>query len=132
MEINEGGCFYSPTIILGIQNDMRVGREEIFGPVLSVMTFENEQKAISLANDSDYGLSLSVWSKNIDKAMGMIRKVNGGRTWVNTTIAGGPGQPLGGYKQSGIGRDAGLYGVEEYTEIKSIHVALGKRMSWIK
>ncbi len=132
MKINEGGCFYSPTIILGIQNDMRVGREEIFGPVLSVMTFENEQKAISLANDSDYGLSLSVWSKNIDKAMGMIRKVNGGRTWVNTTIAGGPGQPLGGYKQSGIGRDAGLYGVEEYTEIKSIHVALGKRMSWIK
>lgn len=92
----------------------------------------NRHKAISLANDSDYGLSLSVWSKNIDKAMGMIRKVNGGRTWINTTIAGGPGQPLGGYKKSGIGRYAGLYGVEEYTEIKSIHVALGKRISWIK
>lgn len=132
LPVNAGGRFFAPTLLGGISNDMRVAREEIFGPVLSVMTFRTEEEALAIANDSPYGLAASVWSKNIDKALGTIRKVQGGRTWVNTTIAGGPGQPLGGYKQSGIGREAGLAGVEEYTEVKSIHVALGKRQHWVR
>ena len=89
------------------------------------------EEALEIANDSPYGLAASIWTKNIDKALGMIRRVNGGRTWINTTIAGGPGQPLGGYRQSGVGREAGLTGVEEYTEVKSVHVGIGKRNHWI-
>ncbi|MDX3928148.1 MAG: aldehyde dehydrogenase family protein [Shinella sp.] len=130
--VNEGGRFYAPTLLSGVNNSMRVVREEIFGPVLSLMTFRTEEEAVAIANDSPYGLAASIWTKNIDKALGTIRKVNGGRTWINTTIAGGPGQPLGGYKQSGIGREAGLGGVEEYTEVKSVHVAIGKRQHWVR
>ena len=131
VDVTEGGLFYAPTLLAKVRNDMRVAREEIFGPVLSIIPFRDADEAVALANDSPYGLAASVWSKNIDKALGTIRRVNGGRTWINTTIAGGPGQPLGGYRQSGIGREAGLAGVEEYTEVKSVHVALGKRRPWI-
>lgn len=132
LPINAGGRFFAPTLLGGITNDMRVAREEIFGPVLSVMAFRTEEEAVAISNDSPYGLAASVWSKNIDKALGTIRKVHAGRSWVNTTIAGGVGQPMGGYKQSGIGREAGISGLDEYTEVKSIHIALGKRDHWIR
>ena len=126
-----GGRFIAPTLITGVANDMRVAREEIFGPVLCMMTFASEAEALELANDSPYGLAASIWTKDIDKAVRMMRGVEAGRTWVNTTIAGGPGQPLGGFKQSGIGREGGVLGVEEYTEVKSIHIAVGKRTPWV-
>ncbi|MVS98380.1 aldehyde dehydrogenase family protein [Devosia marina] len=131
LNITEGGRFLRPALLVGIKNNMRVAQEEIFGPVLSALTFRTEDEAVQIANDSPYGLAASIWTKNIDKALGMIRRVNGGRTWINTTIAGGPGQPLGGYRQSGVGREAGLTGVEEYTEVKSVHVGIGKRNHWI-
>jgi len=131
LEINEGGRFLQPAVLGGVTNNMRVAQEEIFGPVLSVMLFQTEDEAIQISNDSPYGLAASIWTKNIDRALGMIRRVRGGRTWINTTIAGGPGQPLGGYRQSGVGREAGLTGVEEYTEVKSVHVGIGKRKHWI-
>ncbi|MDB5621922.1 MAG: Betaine-aldehyde dehydrogenase [Devosia sp.] len=131
LSITEGGRFLQPALLAGITNDMRVAQEEIFGPVLSVMTFEDQDQAVEIANDSPYGLAASIWTKNIDKALGLIRRVRGGRTWINTTIAGGPGQPLGGYRQSGVGREGGLTGVEEYTEVKSVHVGIGKRAHWI-
>lgn len=131
IHVNDGGRFLAPTLLGGIKSSMRVAREEIFGPVLSVLTFETADEAVTIANDSAYGLAASIWTKNIDKALGLIRRVRGGRTWINTTIAGGPGQPLGGYRQSGVGREAGLTGVEEYTEVKSVHVGIGKRRAWI-
>lgn len=131
IHVNEGGRFLAPALLGGITSNMRVAREEIFGPVLSVLTFETADEAVEIANDSAYGLAASIWTKNIDKALGLIRRVRGGRTWINTTIAGGPGQPLGGYRQSGVGREAGLTGVEEYTEVKSVHVGIGKRNAWI-
>jgi acyl-CoA reductase-like NAD-dependent aldehyde dehydrogenase len=127
-----GGRFIAPTLLTGVRNDMRVAREEIFGPVLCLMTFRTVEEALEIANDSPYGLAASIWTKDIDKALRAMRGVQAGRTWVNTTIAGGPGQPLGGFKQSGIGREGGRMGVEEYTEVKSVHIAIGKRKPWVK
>ncbi|KSV71992.1 hypothetical protein N182_29985 [Sinorhizobium sp. GL2] len=127
-----GGRFIAPTLLAGVRNDMRVAREEIFGPVLSMMTFKTVDEAIEIANDSPYGLAASIWTKNIDKALKSMRQVQGGRMWVNTTISGGPGQPMGGFKQSGIGREGGRFGVEEYTEVKSVHITIGKRKHWVK
>lgn len=125
------GWFIEPTVLTGTTNAMRVASEEIFGPVLCVMTFETPEQAQEMANDSIYGLAASIWTKDIDKAITLMRGVEAGRMWVNTTIAGAPGQPMGGFKQSGIGREAGMLGVEEYTEVKSIHIAIGKRSPWV-
>lgn len=126
-----GGEFVVPTVFSGVEADMAIARDEIFGPVLSVMTFETPEEAIKMALDTEYGLAASVWSKNIDKAIGVIRKMRAGRCWVNTTIVGGPEQPMGGFKRSGTGRECGLMGVEEYMETKSIHVVLGDRDHWV-
>ncbi|WP_371229230.1 aldehyde dehydrogenase family protein [Roseovarius sp. 2305UL8-3] len=126
-----GGEFIVPTVFSGVTPDMAIAREEIFGPVVSMLTFETVEEATALALDTEYGLAASVWSKNIDKALGVIRKMRAGRCWVNTTIVGGPEQPMGGFKRSGTGRECGMMGVEEYMETKSIHVALGDRAHWI-
>jgi len=125
-----GGQFVAPTVFSGVTPDMAIARDEIFGPVLSVLTFETVDEAVRLAGDTEYGLAASVWSKDIDKALGVIRRMRAGRCWVNTTIVGGPDQPMGGFKRSGSGRECGLLGVEEYMEVKSIHVALGRRAHW--
>ena len=126
-----GGEFIVPTVFSGVTPEMTIARDEIFGPVVSVMTFETVEEAISMALDTEYGLAASVWSKNIDKALGAIRKMRAGRCWVNTTIIGGPEQPMGGFKRSGTGRECGMMGVEEYMETKSIHIVLGDREHWI-
>ena len=128
---SKAGRFIHPTLLADVTNDMAVAREEIFGPVLAMITFETQEEAIELANDNAYGLAASVWSSNLDKALGTIRRIQAGRTWINTTITGGPEMPIGGFKQSGIGRDTGMYGVEEYMEVKSIHIALGSRDHWV-
>ena len=126
-----GGEFITPAVFSGVKPDMAIARDEIFGPVVSVMTFETIEQAIAIALDTKYGLAASVWSKNIDKALGVIRKMRAGRCWINTTIVGGPEQPMGGFKQSGTGRECGMMGVEEYMETKSIHIALGDREPWV-
>lgn len=130
-QFSSGGHFIVPTVFTNVSSDMAIAQDEIFGPVVSVLTFETVEEAISIALDTQYGLAASVWSKNIDKAMGVIRKMRAGRCWVNTTIIGGPEQPMGGFKRSGTGRECGMMGVEEYMETKSIHVALGNRQPWI-
>ena len=123
--------FVEPTLLTGVRNDMTVAREEIFGPVLAMIEFDTLDEAVEIANDNDFGLAASIWTKDIDKAIRTMRRVQAGRTWVNTTIAGGPELPIGGFKQSGTGRETGVYGVEEYTELKSIHISLGKRDHWV-
>ncbi|MAI57511.1 MAG: sorbosone dehydrogenase [Rhodobacteraceae bacterium] len=125
------GEFILPTVFSDVTSDMAIAVDEIFGPVLSIMTFKTADEAISMALDTKYGLAASVWSKNIDKAIGVIRKMRAGRCWINTTIVGGPEQPMGGFKRSGTGRECGTMGVEEYMETKSIHIALGDRSHWI-
>jgi betaine-aldehyde dehydrogenase len=125
------GDFILPTVFSGVTRNMTIARDEIFGPVVSIMTFDTVDEAISIALDTEYGLAASVWSKNIDTALGVIRKMRAGRCWVNTTIVGGPEQPMGGFKRSGTGRECGMMGVEEYMETKSIHIALGDREHWL-
>lgn len=126
------GSYIVPTLFSGVTPDMAIARDEIFGPVLSSFTFDSQEEAIHLANDTVYGLAASVWTKNIDTALTVSRRVRAGRFWVNCIMAGGPEMPLGGFKQSGWGREAGVYGVEEYTQVKSVHVEIGKRSHWIK
>ena len=126
------GQYIAPTLFGGVTSDMSIAREEIFGPVLTIMPFDTVEEAIEIANDTVYGLAASVWTKNIDKALTVTRRVQAGRFWVNTTLSGGPELPLGGFKQSGWGREAGVYGVEEYTQIKSVHIEIGKRTPWVE
>ena len=125
------GQYIAPTVFSDVASEMAIAREEIFGPVLTVMAFETVEEAIAIANDTEYGLAASVWTKNIDKALMVTRRVQAGRFWVNTTLSGGPELPIGGFKQSGWGREAGIYGVEEYTQIKSVHIEIGKRAPWV-
>lgn len=125
------GQYIAPTLFAGVTPDMAIAREEIFGPVLCSLRFDTVEEAIALANDTVYGLAASVWTKNIDKALTVTRQVRAGRFWVNTIMAGGPEMPLGGFRQSGWGREAGMSGVEEYTQTKSVHVELGKRAHWV-
>ncbi|MFC3059465.1 aldehyde dehydrogenase family protein [Paenirhodobacter populi] len=127
-----GGRYIAPTLFSGVGRDMEIAREEIFGPVLSSFHFDTLEEAIEIANDTIYGLAASVWSQNIETALTVSRRVRAGRFWVNTIMAGGPEMPLGGFKQSGWGREAGVYGVEEYTQIKSVHIEFGNRAHWIK
>ncbi len=126
------GQYIQPTLFSGVTPDMAIARDEIFGPVLCSMSFDTIEEAIALANDTVYGLAASLWTKNIDKALTVTRRVRAGRFWVNCIMAGGPEMPLGGFKQSGWGREAGAYGVEEYTQIKSVHIETGKRSHWIE
>lgn len=126
------GRFMTPVLLTGMNNSMQVAQEEIFGPVLAMITFNGFDEAIEIANDSRYGLAASIWTKDIDKGLRAMRQVEAGRTWVNTTIAGGPELPTGGFKQSGTGRETGVLGIEEYTEVKSTHIAIGKRKHWVK
>jgi betaine-aldehyde dehydrogenase len=126
----EKGRFVAPTVFADATREMSIVREEIFGPVLSILPFDTFDEAIKIANDTCFGLAGSVWTQDLNKALKTMRKLKAGRVWVNCTIAGGPELPIGGFKQSGVGRETGRYGVEEYTQIKSTHIELGERARW--
>lgn len=123
----EDGFFLAPTVFDHVSPQARIFQHEIFGPVLSVTRFATPDDAIDLANDTIYGLANSVWTKNIDTAHYVSRRLRSGTVWVNTTIDGSPQLPLGGYKQSGYGREAGRIGLEEFTNVKTVQTRLGKR-----
>jgi betaine-aldehyde dehydrogenase len=108
-----------PTLFAGVSNDMRIAQEEIFGPVLVVIPYENEEDAIRIANDSDYGLAGSVWTKDSDHGVDIARRVRTGTLAVNRYLMDFIA-PFGGFKNSGMGREFGREGLEEYTEAKSI------------
>ncbi|MBX6396083.1 MAG: aldehyde dehydrogenase family protein, partial [Alicyclobacillaceae bacterium] len=118
------GYFFAPTIIDDLSPDCRVVREEIFGPVLAVQTFSTDEEALALANDTDYGLSAGVWTKNLDRAMRMSKEIKAGTVWINTYNKNFPEAEFGGYKQSGLGRTRGIDGLMEYCETKHIHFEL--------
>jgi betaine-aldehyde dehydrogenase len=124
------GQFMNPTILSGVTPDMAVAREEVFGPVLSVLTFETTEEAISIANAVDYGLSAGVWSRDFDTCLTVGRKVRAGTIWMNTFMDGASELPFGGYKQSGQGRELGRHAVEDYTETKTLNMHIGARSGW--
>ncbi|MDN3921723.1 aldehyde dehydrogenase [Roseateles violae] len=116
---DSGGFFVEPTIFDGVDNQMRIAREEIFGPVMSVLRFKTEAEAVALANDSSYGLQASVWSSHIDRAHRVARALKAGTVHVNQYDEDDITVPFGGYKQSGNGRDKSLHAFDKYTELKT-------------
>jgi aldehyde dehydrogenase (NAD+) len=120
----EKGFYVEPTVFVDVTNDMAIAREEIFGPVLAVIAYEDEEDAIRIANDSDFGLSGSVWSASEERALAVARRIRTGTINVNGGNFYGADAPFGGYKQSGIGREMGPEGFEEYLETKTIAIAV--------
>jgi aldehyde dehydrogenase (NAD+) len=116
------GYYVEPTLFADVTNDMRIAREEIFGPVLSVIKVKDENEALKAANYSDFGLAGGVWSKDADKALRFANKLRAGTVWINEWHLLNDRAPFGGYKQSGIGRELGIEGLKSYTEMKHIHI----------
>jgi len=118
------GYFVKPTVYTGVKNDMRIAREEIFGPVAVVIPFKDENDAVLQGNDTTYGLAAGVWTKDVSRAHAVARKLRAGSVWVNCYNLIDPISPFGGYKQSGFGRELGRHSIELYTQIKSVYVKL--------
>ncbi len=116
------GAYLPPTIFSGVQNHMRIAQEEIFGPVAAVIPFADAQDALRIANDSEFGLGAGLWTRNIDTALHMARRLKAGSVWVNGYGAERLEMPWGGYKQSGYGRELGREGLDEYLQTKSVHI----------
>jgi len=117
-----GGYFINPTIFVNVKQDMRIVQEEIFGPVVVVQKFSNEEEAIEMANDSPYGLAGAVFTHDITRAHRVVKAIRAGITWVNGYHSTYNECPWGGYKQSGWGRELGTFGLEEYTEVKQVNI----------
>jgi acyl-CoA reductase-like NAD-dependent aldehyde dehydrogenase len=114
------GYFIGPTIFKNVENDDRLAQEEIFGPVLATMSFSNEEEAIELANDSEYGLTAGIFTSDLNRAHRFARDVDAGSIYINEWFAEGIETPFGGFKQSGIGRERGLEAVDHYTQVKNV------------
>jgi aldehyde dehydrogenase (NAD+) len=119
-----GGLFVDPTILVGVEPAMEVAREEVFGPVLAVLRFGDEEEAVALANDTRYGLAAGVWTKDVHRAHRVAQSLRAGSVWVNAYRAVAPNVPFGGFGASGWGRENGLEAVGEYTETKAVWVEL--------
>ena len=128
-----GHQFYQPTVVKGVTPDMAIAREEVFGPVLSVLTFRTLDEAIALTNDASYGLSAGIWSENVHTCLAFARRAQAGTVWTNTWMDGFPELAFGGMKQSGQGREIGRYGFDEFLEVKSVVMRVGRtRAPWVK
>lgn len=120
-----GGYYVAPTVFDDVAHEMTISKEEIFGPVLSVIGFDDEKDAIRIANDTDFGLAAGVWTSNLGRAHRVARKLRAGSVWVNYWDGGDMTAPFGGFKQSGNGRDKSLHAFEKYTELKATWINLG-------
>jgi betaine-aldehyde dehydrogenase len=128
-----GDQFYQPTVVRGVTPDMAIAREEVFGPVLVVLTFRTLEEAIQLTNDSAYGLSAGIWCDDISTCLEFGRRAAAGTVWTNTWMDGFPEVAFGGMKQSGQGREIGSYGFDEFLEVKSLVMRIGRTGTpWVK
>ncbi|MBP7660968.1 MAG: aldehyde dehydrogenase family protein, partial [Burkholderiaceae bacterium] len=121
-----GGQFVEPTIFVDVTPQMRIAREEVFGPVLSIMGFDDEAQAVQMANDTIYGLAAGVWTQDMGRAMRMSKAMKAGTVWVNTYRAVSFMMPFGGMKHSGIGRESGIAAIEGFLETKSTWISYAK------
>jgi len=126
--LGKDGFFVQPTIFTGINPDMKIMKEEIFGPVGAVVKFEDDEDIIKKANDTIYGLAAYVFSQNVTKAIESAHRLKAGSVWVNMGGLTSPNVPFGGYKQSGIGRELGQYAIDEFTNVKAVHINLRHRL----
>jgi aldehyde dehydrogenase (NAD+) len=117
------GWFVEPTIFTGVKNAMRIAQEEVFGPVLSVIPFEDEEDAIATGNDVVFGLAAGVWTQNIRRALLMAERLEAGTVWINTYRAVSYMSPFGGYKRSGLGRESGQEMIKEYLQQKCVWIS---------
>jgi acyl-CoA reductase-like NAD-dependent aldehyde dehydrogenase len=120
----EKGWFVKPTVFTGVRNDMKIAREEIFGPVVSVIPFKDENDAVLQGNATNYGLAAGVWTRDVSKAHRVARAIRAGTVWVNCYNVFDAGAPFGGYKESGYGRELGRYALDLYTQVKSVWLQL--------
>src|SRR5438105_7285830 len=116
----EKGYFVKPTVFTGVRNDMKIAREEIFGPVVSVIPFKDEDDAVLQGNDTAYGLAAGIWTRDVSKAHRVARAIRAGTVWVNCYNVFDPSSPFGGYKESGYGRELGRYALDLYTQVKRV------------
>jgi len=119
------GFFVEPTIFSGVSNDMRIAQEEIFGPVLAVIGFDDAEQAVEQANANPYGLAAAVWTRDVSKAHRVSRQLRAGLIWINTYGLMDAAVPFGGFKNSGFGRELGMHAIEHYTELKSVWLNMG-------
>ena len=122
--VGDRGYFIQPTVFSDVQDDMRIAQEEIFGPVQSIMPFDSIDEVIGRANNTVYGLAAAVWTRDIGKATAIANSVRAGTVWVNCYDVFDAAAPFGGFKQSGVGRELGEYGLAAYTEVKTVTMAL--------
>ena len=118
------GAFFEATVFDGVSPDMKIAREEIFGPVLATLTFRDEAEAAFIGNATIYGLAAAVWTRDVKKALRAAKALKAGTVWINAYNLYDPGLPFGGYRQSGFGRERGHYALEEYTQVKSVWIDL--------
>ncbi|ODU07375.1 MAG: aldehyde dehydrogenase [Pseudonocardia sp. SCN 72-86] len=120
----KAGFWVEPTVLTDVTNDMTVAREEVFGPVLSVIRYDSIDEAVKIANDTEYGLAAGVWGRDLDRAIAVGRRLDAGSVWINDWHLANSAYPFGGYKQSGQGRELGAGALDEYTEQKSLQIGL--------
>ena len=123
--VGDRGYFIEPTVFAGVRDEMKVAQEEIFGPVMSIIKFDSLDEVIERGNKTMYGLAAAVWTKDITKATAVANGLRAGTVWVNCYDVFDAAAPFGGFKQSGIGRELGEYGLQQYTEVKTVTMALG-------
>ncbi|HKE26766.1 MAG TPA: aldehyde dehydrogenase family protein [Bryobacteraceae bacterium] len=122
--VGDRGYFIQPTVFADVQDDMKIAREEIFGPVMSIIPFRSVDEVVERANRTNYGLAAAVWTRDIQKALAISNTVRAGTVWVNCYNVLDARAPFGGFKQSGIGRELGEYGLQQYTEVKTVTVKM--------